>query len=211
MKSFVPWCLCGENSTIQAGEPSIAKEIGHALRRRSAGAHHRGRSTPCSRSARRSGEGPPACCSPGCRSGASSRPGVTGCGNASASRRPRPPWPETLRFGRLTRPHRGHGPPSACIACGAMEPASSGQARRRRLRTNHLPEFRESGGDVPVGTAASARSTQALRCFIEASAIHTLIRQRPPTPSCRGPSPYCGTNSGPGRRIKAELDIQSPS
>ncbi len=47
-------------------------------------------------------------------------------------------------------------------------------------------EFRESGTDVPVGTAASARSNQALRCLIEASAIHTLIRQRPPTPSCRG-------------------------
>ncbi len=45
----------------------------------------------------------------------------------------------------------------------------------------------------------------------EASAIHTLIRQRPPTPSCRGPSPYCGENSEPGRRIKGELDIQPPS
>ncbi len=44
--------------------------------------------------------------------------------------------------------------------------------------------------------------------FIEASALHTLIRQRPPTPSCRGHSPYCGENSEPGRRIKGELDIQ---
>jgi hypothetical protein len=68
-------------------------------------------------------------------------------------------------------------------------------------------EFRESGTDVPVGTVASARSTQALRCHIEASAIHTLIRQRPPTPSCRGLSPYRGENSEPDRRIKGELDI----
>ena len=46
---------------------------------------------------------------------------------------------------------------------------------------------------------ASAKSAQALRGFIEASAIHTLIRQRPPTPSCRGLSPYCGENSEPDR------------
>jgi hypothetical protein len=69
-----------------------------------------------------------------------------------------------------------------------MEPTSSGQPRRLPLRKNNAQEFRESGTDVPVGNAASARSTQALRRFIEASAIHTLIRQRLPTPSCRGGS-----------------------
>ena len=92
----------------------------------------------------------------------------TGCGNASASRKPRSPSPGSWR--------------SFSTACGAMEPTSSGQPRRRRFRGNNPPEFRESGTDVPVGTAASVRSTQALRCLIEASAIHTLIRQRPPTP-----------------------------
>ncbi len=97
---------------------------------------------------------------------------------------------------------------SCCIACGAMEPTSSGQARRWRPKRNNLPEFRESGSDVPVGTAASARSTEALRCLIEASASSTLIRQRPPTPLCRGPSPYCGENSEPDRYIKGELDSQ---
>jgi hypothetical protein len=40
-----------------------------------------------------------------------------------------------------------------------------------------------------VATAASARSFLALRGFLEANAIHTLIRQRPPTPSCRGQKP----------------------
>ena len=74
-----------------------------------------------------------------------------------------------------------------------------------KLRGNNVQEFRESGTDVPVGTAASARSTQALRCLIEASAIHTLIRQRPPTPSCRGHSPYCGENSEPDRYITESL------
>ncbi len=80
-----------------------------------------------------------------------------------------------------------------------------GAGQRLRLRRNNVQEFRESGTDVPVGTPASARSTEALRCFIEASAIHTLIRQRPPTPSCRGHGPYCGKNSEPGRRITESL------
>ncbi len=134
---------------------------------------------------------PPACCSPGRPDGARSKPGVTGCGNASASRRPRSPWPGSRRSSR--------------IAWGVMEPTSSGQARRRQLSRNNLQEFRESGSDVPVGTVASARSIQALRGLTEASAIHTLIRQRPPTPSCRGHSPYCGENSEPGRRITESL------
>ncbi len=80
-----------------------------------------------------------------------------------------------------------------------MEPTSSGQARRRRPRRNNIQDVRESGSDVPVGTAASARSVQALRGFIEASAFHTLVRQRPLTPLCRGLSPYCGENSEPDR------------
>ncbi len=42
------------------------------------------------------------------------------------------------------------------------------------------------------GTAASARSPESLRCLIEASAFSTLIRQRPPTPSCRGHSAHAG-------------------
>ncbi len=137
---------------------------------------------------------PPACCSRGWPTGASSKPGATGCGNASASRRPRSPPPGSWR--------------SSSTACGAMEPTLSGHQRKWQLRSNNPPEFRESGTDVPVGTAASERSTEALRCFIEASACSTLIRQRPPTPSCRGPSPYRGENSEPDRRIKGELDIQ---
>ena len=40
---------------------------------------------------------------------------------------------------------------------------------------------------------------------MEATAIHTLIRQRPPTPLCRGLNPYCGENSEPGRYIKESL------
>lgn len=60
---------------------------------------------------------------------------------------------------------QGHGPPSASTACGAMEPTSSGQPRRLQLRRNKVREFRECGKAVPAGTAASVRSTEALRCF----------------------------------------------
>ena len=44
---------------------------------------------------------------------------------------------------------------------------------------NNVPEFRESGNDVPVGAMAWVRSTEALWCFNEATASSTLIRQRP--------------------------------
>jgi hypothetical protein len=57
------------------------------------------------------------------RSGASLKLGATDYGNASASRRPRLPWPVSWR--------------SSCIACGAMAPTSSGQIRRWQLRRNN--------------------------------------------------------------------------
>src|SRR5262245_21983119 len=40
---------------------------------------------------------------------------------------------------------------------------------------------------------------------MEATAIHNLIRQRHPTPLCRGLNPYCGENSEPGRYITESL------
>ncbi len=134
---------------------------------------------------------PPACCSPVCPSGAGSRLGVIGFGSASASRRPRSLWPGSW--------------PSSCIACGAMEPTSSGQARRRQPRGNNLQGFRESGSEVPVWTVASSTSTEALRGLIESSATSTLIRQHPPMQWCRGLSPYCGESSEPGRHTTESL------
>jgi hypothetical protein len=80
-----------------------------------------------------------------------------------------------------------------------MGPTSSGQTRGWPPRKSNFQEFRASGDDVPAGTVASARSAQALRSFTEAIAIYTLIRQPPPTPLCRGLSPYRGENSETGR------------
>ena len=65
---------------------------------------------------------------PAYHDGASSRPGVIGCGNVSASRRPRSPWHASWR--------------SSCIGCGAMEPTSSGQPRRLQLRKNFTSSAR---------------------------------------------------------------------
>ena len=43
-----------------------------------------------------------------------------------------------------------------------------------------------AGDDVPAGTVAVVRSPLALRCSKEQNALHTLIHQRHPTPSCGG-------------------------
>ncbi len=117
------------------------------------------------------------------------------CGNASASRRPRSPWLGSWR--------------SSSTACGAMEPTSSGQTRSRQLRGNNPPRIprerkrcpcRDGGvGEIGPGFAMPHRGKRD---------SHTLTRQRPPTPSCRGPSPTCGENSEPDRCIRGKLDIQ---
>ena len=122
---------------------------------------------------------------PGWRNGASSRPGGTGCGSASASRRPRSPWPGSWR--------------SSSTACGVMKPTSSGQARRRQLRKTIS---RNSARAETMSLSGRRRRRDRLRlcdASNEASASSTLIHQRPPTPSCRGLSPYCGENSEPDR------------
>jgi hypothetical protein len=103
------------------------------------------------------------------------------------------------------RPEAGGHPPPHVARWNRLHLVKQGGSG---LEATTPREFRESGTDVPVGTAAPARPTEALRCLIEASAFSTLVRQRPPTPSCGGQSPYRGENSEPGRRIKGELDIQ---
>ena len=58
-----------------------------------------------------------------------------------------------------------------CCRCHERPRSPSPECRRvGRLRRNNVPEFRKSGTDVPMGAAASARSTEALRSLIEASA-----------------------------------------
>ncbi len=108
-----------------------------------------------------------------------------------------------------TAARRSSGAPAQARTLGSAAVSEKNlerfQATWTWSRRNNLQEFRESGSDVPVGTAASARSIQALRGFIEASAIHTLIRQRPPTPSCGGPRPYGGENSEPDRHTTESL------
>ena len=65
-------------------------------------------------------------------------------------------------------------------------------------------DYRASEFLTPTSTEL-VRSIQALRCLTEASALHTLIRQRLPTPSCGGHSPYREENSEPGRYVTESL------
>ncbi len=104
--------------------------------------------------------------------------------------------------------------------------STGGHPASHVARWNGLHLVNRGGGGIektpPKSSArADTMSLSGRRCWRnrpslcdasnEASAVSTLIRQRPPTPSCRGHSPHCGENSEPGRRIKGELDIQSPS
>ncbi len=149
-------------------------------------------------------------------------PQLSGIGSPSRSKRPSkssvigkkiPPW-VGVRSGRagvveirpppLTphdRPAAGTSPNDVRRGAVRAAPAPAADGGGRAWRKPNLNSARRRASR----SAASARSTEALRCFIEASAIHTLIRQRPPTPSCRGHSPYCGENSEPGRRITESL------
>ncbi len=151
-------CPCHELRAVLNARAQLVK-IKRDLENQARGSARRTSVWSSARRAALSSAAGPACYSPGCRSGASSKPGVTGCGNAWASRRPRSPWPENLRFERLTRRHWRHGPLSPCTACGVMEPTSSGQPRRLRLRSNNLQEFRQSGTDVPVGVRCDRPSS----------------------------------------------------
>jgi hypothetical protein len=85
--------------------------------------------------------------------------------------------------------------PSFCIACGSMEPSSTGR-RRRLLPSEGITEFLPTAGrDVPAGTMAMASSTDFLRTSERATAIATLNRQR--HLPCGGFTPTAERTVGP--------------
>jgi hypothetical protein len=63
----------------------------------------------------------------------------------------------------------------------------------------------QAGKDVPAGTVAVVRSPLALRCSTEQNALHTLIHQRHPTPSCGGHAPTAERTLNPARMINESL------
>src|SRR6202021_2690467 len=98
-----------------------------------------------------------------------------------------------------------------CIGWGAKAPSSNGHRRRMLLNlhdslTTSSSSRLPAGDDVPAGTVAVVRSSQALRCSIEQSALHTLIHQRHLTPSCGGQAPTAERTPDPARMIRRELD-----
>src|SRR3974390_2807598 len=64
----------------------------------------------------------------------------------------------------------------------------------------------KAGKDVPAGTVAVVRSPLALRCSTEQNALHTLIHQRHPTPSCGGHAPTAERTLNPARMFSESLD-----
>jgi len=60
---------------------------------------------------------------------------------------------------------------------------------------------RPAGANVPAGTLALVRSLLVLRCSREQNALHTLIHQRHPTPSCGGHAPTAERTLHPARML----------
>ncbi len=95
--------------------------------------------------------------------------------NASASRRPRSRWHGSWR--------------SSSIACGAMEPTSTGQARRRRLRGTNPPIIprernrcpcRDGGvGEIDRGFAMPHRGKRVFNIVGSASSNAIMQRAQP--------------------------------
>ncbi len=112
------------------------------------------------------------------------------------------------------RPQSGHGnsaPRSAATSiCGSLGRLSVSSRWPTSLQGGAIPSPRVSTSLASIDHPSVAafelrrgmqshaqnlnqfhleRRGATLRCLIEASAIHTLIRQRPPTPSCGGSKP----------------------
>jgi hypothetical protein len=107
-----------------------------------------------------------------------------------------------------TRPHAGRrgqeagGHPASHVArwnrLHLVKQGGNGLNKRhpRHPRERKRCPCRDGGvGEIDLGFSMP----------IGASAIDTLLRQRPPTPSCRGLSPYCGENRKPGRHSTESL------
>jgi transposase IS116/IS110/IS902 family protein len=75
--------------------------------------------------------------------------------------------------------------------------------RQRKTIESRQPA---AGANLPAGTLALVRSPLALRCSKKASALHTLIRQRHPTPLCRGHAPTAERTMNPARMCLESLD-----
>ena len=93
--------------------------------------------------------------------------------------------------------------PSSCTECGSTAPSSIGQRRRSPLNAHNasLSSRIPAGDDVPAGTVAVVRSLLVLRCSKEQNALHTLIHQRHPTPSCGGHAPTAERTLDPARML----------
>ena len=94
---------------------------------------------------------------------------------------------------------------SFCIACGSMEPNSTGRRSRLLPSEEILRSCQTAGKDVPAGTMAMVSSTDFCARPKGPTAIATLNRQRHLTPSCGRCTPTAERTVAPARMIIGDL------
>src|SRR5262249_28279508 len=74
-----------------------------------------------------------------------------------------------------------------------------------RVSTTHKSSPLRAGSNVPAGTLAMVRSSDALRTPMGGNALSTLIRQRHPNPSCGGSHPTAERTMDPASIVAESL------
>src|SRR5262249_11875399 len=113
--------------------------------------------------------------------------------------------------GQAHRHAQGQG---GCRAQTCCHPASHVGGRHglplvskggNRVSTTHKSSPLRAGSNVPAGTLAMVRSSDALRTPMGGNALSTLIRQRHPNPSCGGSHPTAERTMDPARIVAESL------
>jgi hypothetical protein len=98
--------------------------------------------------------------------------------------------------------------PSFCTGCGSMVPNSNGHQRRlptkQHSKTIEFPPT-AGGNQGPCRDAGVGAIAPGFAMLKKASALHTLIRQRHPTPSCGGHAPTAERTLNPARTFWRDL------
>ena len=134
------------------------------------------------------------CCSHASQNGQRSRRGAFGLRNEAGYAKPRLRLPENLR--------------SFCTGCGSMVPNSNGH--QRRLPSNQHSKLSNSRRPRRDPRSLPGRWRWCDRPWLcdaqTASALHTLIHQRHPTPSCGGHAPTAERTMIPAKMCSESLD-----
>jgi len=97
---------------------------------------------------------------------------------------------------------------SFCTGCGLTVPNSNGHQRRLPTKQHKTLEFppTSGGNQGPCRDAGVGAIAPGFAMLKKASALHTLIHQRHPTPSCGGHAPTAERTMNPARMFLESLD-----